>query len=650
MNVLVYSGPEVIQSSLSHSITSLRSLLVPNYAVQSITPQTLATQPWSPNCALLVFPACRNPASVLPFSAAVKSYVENGGNILTFRARVRLQTGQITSSGSLDDRLARLNLNSNQSIRLFDKGSGIHLDVSLGTGPLDSIRPITIEGFDNGSVESMLRCGASELIVDRRASIVQNVAYYSDGQDEGDCAAAYCSIGRGHGVFWDALTDHSLTEEPATTILVGATGPMSQDALIEAESRRQKLLITTLQFLSVTLPEQKSASAHLLPQLLTCAPSKPWVVGQILQKLSIDLTASDPFTCKDQNDTFRFRSTSDGWSFLNQARKTSHEPITSFSAPKDVLVCEDLPRTQQTPLFDIPKFYEHLSAARSKAHLSEEVDRWGMGEALLYGEVVTSTQTMLDKNPRLLSLLPHPLLSLASHQLAGRGRGSNIWLSPAGCLQFSLLLHVSLSELPAARLVFVQYLFGLAVVEACRDDAVLSDHGKCVRLKWPNDIYAVRQDGQQRKMGGILVNASFSSGQMDIVIGCGLNVYNPPPIQSLLQLIPTVSDLRLSMERTAAVIVTKFDTMWSTFLAHKGSFDPFLDLYYERWLHSDQLVKLMTTTPPQDVRIVGITGDHGLLRTMPERDGWSGGSASFIDLQPDGNSFDLMAGLIKAKR
>lgn len=66
--------------------------------------------------------------------------------------------------------------------------------------------------------------------------------------------------------------------------------------------------------------------------------------------------------------------------------------------------------------------------------------------------------------------------------------------------------------------------------------------------------------------------------------------------------------------------------------------------------YRDQLVELTTVTPSQMVRIIGITSDFGLLRTMPERDGWSGGvSGTYIDLQPDGNSFDLMAGLIKAK-
>jgi biotin---protein ligase len=54
-------------------------------------------------------------------------------------------------------------------------------------------------------------------------------------------------------------------------------------------------------------------------------------------------------------------------------------------------------------------------------------------------------------------------------------------------------------------------------------------------------------------------------------------------------------------------------------------------------------------TPPKAVRITGITSDYGLLRTLPERTGWSSGNEGFIDLQPDGNSFDIMAGLIKSK-
>lgn len=70
---------------------------------------------------------------------------------------------------------------------------------------------------------------------------------------------------------------------------------------------------------------------------------------------------------------------------------------------------------------------------------------------------------------------------------------------------------------------------------------------------------------------------------------------------------------------------------------------------------SNEIVEVTTVTPPQRVKIVGITPDFGLLRTLPigQSDSGSYGgfhqSSPFIDLQPDGNSFDIMAGLIKSK-
>ena len=118
-----------------------------------------------------------------------------------------------------------------------------------------------------------------------------------------------------------------------------------------------------------------------------------------------------------------------------------------------------------------------------------------------------------------MNYLPIPLVSVATHQLAGRGRGSNIWLSPPGCLQFSLLLRLPISSFPASKLVFVQYLFGLAVVEACRSPSVLGAFGDRVRLKWPNDIYAITAQAGAKKIGGILVNTSFMGGHVDIIIG-----------------------------------------------------------------------------------------------------------------------------------
>ena len=84
----------------------------------------------------------------------------------------------------------------------------------------------------------------------------------------------------------------------------------------------------------------------------------------------------------------------------------------------------------------------------------------------------------------------------------------------------SALLRVPLSALPAHRLALVQYLFSIAVVDACR--ALLpSNSQSTVRLKWPNDIYVAPPvgGGDPKKIGGILVNTSFGAGNIELVIG-----------------------------------------------------------------------------------------------------------------------------------
>ena len=99
-------------------------------------------------------------------------------------------------------------------------------------------------------------------------------------------------------------------------------------------------------------------------------------------------------------------------------------------------------------------------------------------------------------------------------------------------------------------------------------------------------------------------------------IGCGLNVLNQPPILSLFQIDPRPNS-KLTMENMAATIMSIFGRMWGEFMEAR-SFEPFMELYLERWIHSyvtrslhthilislyfqsvhsDQLVTLDTVTP-----------------------------------------------------
>lgn len=179
---------------------------------------------------------------------------------------------------------------------------------------------------------------------------------------------------------------------------------------------------------------------------------------------------------------------------------------------------------------------------------------------------------------------------MASHQIAGRGRGGNSWVSPAGCLQHSLVLRLSSAH--ASKVVFLQYLYGLAVVEAIRSRAGYESIG--VVLKWPNDIYGDvgRAGGPERyrKIGGILVNSSFAGDEFRVVVGCGVNTSNPRPTTSVNELVAlhnylTGAELKpFGPEELLALILAKLDEMWEAFL-EKG-FEPFLDQYLTRWIHS----------------------------------------------------------------
>lgn len=113
---------------------------------------------------------------------------------------------------------------------------------------------------------------------------------------------------------------------------------------------------------------------------------------------------------------------------------------------------------------------------------------------------------------------PEGLVLVAEHQAAGRGRLDRSWSSPprAG-LTVSLLLR---PDVPAARRSWLPLLTGVALAEAVR-----SQTGVLVSLKWPNDLLAA--DG--RKLAGILAEAGSSrGGHGAVVVGTGLNVSTRP--------------------------------------------------------------------------------------------------------------------------
>jgi len=122
-----------------------------------------------------------------------------------------------------------------------------------------------------------------------------------------------------------------------------------------------------------------------------------------------------------------------------------------------------------------------------------------------------------------------PLLVVADEQTAGRGRGSNAWWSPPGCLMFSLVLarHETSAKLPPYSLCV-----GLGVRAAIAELLVDQD----VKVKWPNDVFV-----GDRKICGILIELPpGDSGKL--VVGVGINVNNSTA-QAPLDVASTVATL-----------------------------------------------------------------------------------------------------------
>lgn len=97
------------------------------------------------------------------------------------------------------------------------------------------------------------------------------------------------------------------------------------------------------------------------------------------------------------------------------------------------------------------------------------------------------------------------------HQTAGRGRGANRWLAPAGVLTASFVVPVP-AQVPVT---YLSLCTGLVIAHAVEDHASSAR----VQVKWPNDCYL-----GGRKLAGVLCERPASGDVDRVVIGIGLNL------------------------------------------------------------------------------------------------------------------------------
>lgn len=178
-----------------------------------------------------------------------------------------------------------------------------------------------------------------------------------------------------------------------------------------------------------------------------------------------------------------------------------------------------------------------------------------------------------------------------------------------------------------------------------------------VQIKWPNDIYY-----SGVKIGGALIHTTFAGTQQFCVLtGIGLNVSNSQPTTCLDDIIQArlqqqqgqqsqqQQPARVCKEQLLASVLSHLEACFDTFQSQ--GFDPLQPLYLSAWMHSNQVVELEegggdgggVGQSGQRVRLtlVGLS-PHGFLLGKDAQ-------GAEYELTPDGNSFDMMQGLIKRK-
>jgi biotin--protein ligase len=449
----------------------------------------------------------------------------------------------------------------------------------------------------------------------------------------------------------------------------GPKYPAVVEKLKETDHNRRVFLKECLKKIGLRVSENVDTTIPRVTPMYVVSPYDT-KVRDIYETLKTNLDLKDE-RFQDHNDNFVFVDESrEDYDAIEDEDGYDADDPTKSTKYVNFLTSRTIPTTKMVQYFNLEKYFASLSSL-SGGTVGE------IGSVLGYSEVITSTNTIMDKNQLWLEHLPHGFTLTASTQIAGRGRGGNVWINPRGVLATSILFKVPASPTSSSTVITLQYLCGLALIEAILSyGSNVSGQGVGyedipVRLKWPNDIFILKpeyfndlkdkddvsstvdgDDEKYVKVSGALINSQFINGTFYLVWGGGVNVSNPAPTTSLNLVLQKLNVFRekkglprlpdYEPELLLAKVTHTIDQFYAVF--KKSGLAPFLPLYYKRWFHSNQKVSVDSGSGSQRSCVIkGITPDYGLLIAEDVL------NHEVLRLQPDGNSFDIFKGLVYKK-
>lgn len=679
MNVLVYNGPGSSQNSVRHAVESLRYCLEPYYAVSTISARALQTEPWSSKTSAIVFPGGADLLYIReckPIMRLLKNFVsKQGGSFIGFCAGGYFGTNRVEfAEGDTS-----MEVMGSRDLGFFPGTSRGPAFQGFKYDSEEGARAVKVQTGD-GDYISMYYNGGSVFVDAHKYKNVEILAKYTekldvrhsnDDSEELGAAVILCDVGKGKALLTGPHPEFS------SSFLQRSTEPVyNNQILLELSKSDQK----RLNFMNVSLAKaglrcNNRVSPMKFPSLsplVIVAPKDYNLINVLRERLySQSDVRDDKLYFKGNSDNFCIYTGYENYHAANLYLKDK-DPS---NVTKQVLLPKknEIIQSSLVQNFNFEKYFDNLNSKTS------------IGSILMYGDVVTSTSTLLDKNINFLSQFPdNMLLHIGSIQINGHGRGGNSWVHPKGVSASTVCVNLPMNSPRTGKLISIAFIQYIAMLAYCK--AILSYspgfENLPVRIKWPNDLYALRPDyyfskklklvGEQIpgsiiqfseiesayvKIAGLLVNTNFSNGSYSLMLGCGLNVSNDAPTISLKHLIDMLNVERIELkldplphidvEKLLAKYMNNLDVLINKFM-NLGS-SSILPEYYNLCLHIGQIVTL-TDHNNARAKIVGITDDYGLLIA---KELCFGSDSQFTgntyQLQPDGNTFDIFRGLISKK-
>lgn len=691
MNVLVYSGKGTTTELVKHATESLRLHLSPNYAVVSVSELALLNDPWMYKTLMLVVPG----GADLPYcdvlngkgNERIAQFVKKGGKFIGFCAGGYYASGRC----EFEEGNKQMEVSGSRELKFFPGTAKGCVYKGFVYESHDGARAATMD------VETDKFAEFPDLKVPKKVSVYYNgggmfmaaskfpnvdiLARYTGPTDVLDpdmAAVVHCKVGKGHVLLSGTHPEFTPTLMKPSEADTHFKGVVTQ--LEENDHERSQFLRACLVKMGLKVNSESEVNVPRLTPIYMLSNLDPGRAQKVMADLQENMDFVGPNKFEDVHDTFVLHSESENdheYLFPEENGPQLFDDVVSAAKHIKVFTSQELPDAKSTPYFNMGAYFKELQ----QLYAANSIDPkdCDFGSLLCYSEVVTSTNTLMDANPRWLRYLPLGTTFTATTQIAGRGRGGNVWVNPKGVMATLILFRIPSGAQQSSSIVTLQYLCSLAIIEAVLgygSDVQGQGSGyedMPLRLKWPNDMYALKpeffghlndknelstfvegDDEKWAKVSGALINSQFLNGQFHLVWGGGINVSNSAPTTSLnlvlekLNVIRTQKGLQplppYNHEKLLAKLVFTMGQFYQVF-EHAG-LKPFLNLYYKRWFHTQQKVKLDADgdSNTRDCIIKGITENYGLLVAEDVK------THEVLELQPDGNSFDIFKGLVYKKQ